>query len=710
MIHLIAGRTRCVGVVVVGGLAAAAANAQDTWVRQAPLPTNRNLTGAYFVTPDHGFVSGLNQHLLETTDGGGTWTLRHGGEYGADPYYNVYFSDETRGFVIGNNNMALRSVDGGVTWTAMDGVPSGSWSHIDFLSALEGFIGANGAVAHTSDAGETWDVRSGYPNCPVIYGMDFKDVTVGLAAGYQIPSDQYGVFRTADGGRTWSRTLSGICNDAIFVGGDRALAIGGSGYRIYESSDAGQTWAALSPPFGGDGPVDLDAFDENVILGVSGGGDLWRSANGGASWTKTFEGLGALPAKWSVRTFPSGHAWAAGDLGLLLKSTDRGETWRVITSGVAMELEDIEMFSDHYGLSAHYNGYLCRTTDGGRRWEVQKLEVTGQQFGRDEGLSAVHILDANFAAAAGPGGVVFKSLNAGVTWESIGYPNLSEYFEIADVAFPTPMDGWVVGIDYGSYTRNVFETHNGGTTWEESPIAAESFYSAVEFMDPLQGWAQSLGNEHFRTIDGGHSWRMSTLPNNAFGNPTIEDMDYVDSNTGWACGWWGYMAKTTNSGQSWQIQSVGADIRVVLDVVGVSPTEAWAVAVTESPDLEPVILHTITGGSSWSRQYVGNFPEVLSEVSASPAGNVWVGGFDGVILGQQPAARRGLRRDHQVQRSLPQRQAHRQSGLLPAGGHGVDPHAQRRRREDPDDQRSWQGEGPMGRTDGRTEGGDPRVL
>ena len=82
--------------VAAVGLAACGVSAQ-TWQTQTPLPTNRDLNGAAFTSPDHGFIIGQNRALFETCDGGQTWTERSLADYGADPYYDIRFFDAHRG-------------------------------------------------------------------------------------------------------------------------------------------------------------------------------------------------------------------------------------------------------------------------------------------------------------------------------------------------------------------------------------------------------------------------------------------------------------------------------------------------------------------------------------------------------------------------------------------------------------------------------------
>ena len=62
-----------------------------------------------------------------------------------------------------------------------------------------------------------------------------------------------------------------------------------------------------------------------------------------------------------------------------------------------------------------------------------------------------------------------------------------------------------------------------------------------------------------------------TLPNQGF-SPTISKMDFVDQNVGWAVGWFGYAARTTDGGRTWQLQNIATQNDQILgpqDVDGV---------------------------------------------------------------------------------------------------------------------------------------------
>ena len=65
----------------------------------------------------------------------------------------------------------------------------------------------------------------GYPDCPIMYGMDFRDQRTALVAGNHLQLGN-GIFKSTDGGQTWRKTFSGFANDVAWVAGDVAVAAG----------------------------------------------------------------------------------------------------------------------------------------------------------------------------------------------------------------------------------------------------------------------------------------------------------------------------------------------------------------------------------------------------------------------------------------------------------------------------------------------------
>ena len=603
---------------------------QNQWTRQSPLPAARNLWGVAWATPTHGFASGESETLVETSDGGATWHKVNLGISPSDPFYNVYCRDADNCFVIGNGTGNgpdhWRTTNGGVTWQQITNFPNGgSWRQIDFVSASVGFMGSNGATARTTDSGATWTLMSGFPDCPVIYGMDFRDAQVGLAGGERVSGNDPGpgIFKTTDAGVTWVRKFSQSANDVLWLNGTTAIAT--IGVSIYRSTNAGETWSEISSQIS-TGFLKMTLLPNGTIVGVSGAGDAWRSADGGFNWTQTLVGLGALPASWNVSFFDNQLGAIVGQSGFIFKTTDGGLTWAMLNNGIGgVEFRDLEMFDENAGLAVGDDGYFLRTSNGGTRWETGRLQVTGVVVGRNENLQAVSIVDANFAVAAGFDGVVYKTSDRGMTWQSIGYPNLPGEYFISDAKFVSRNVGYVVGSRPG-IPEGLFRTTDGGGTW--TPIFPNGGYS-IDFTDANHGWVVGVSGLGYRTTDAGATWEQMILPNQGF-TPTILKIDFINDNVGWAVGWDGYAAHTIDGGRNWQLQNIASMQHVIIGLHALSPTEVFAVGASSSGGAGS-FYHTTDAGATWNYSPLPS-QYSLSSIFASPSRILWTSGYDGTVL------------------------------------------------------------------------------
>ena len=66
---MMAAGTACLACVLTTG----GASAQETWTRQSPYPADVELHDVHFITEDYGWISGEDDLLMFTTDGGTTW-------------------------------------------------------------------------------------------------------------------------------------------------------------------------------------------------------------------------------------------------------------------------------------------------------------------------------------------------------------------------------------------------------------------------------------------------------------------------------------------------------------------------------------------------------------------------------------------------------------------------------------------------------------
>ena len=248
-----------------------------------------------------------------------------------DPY--VYYAGAASGGV-------WKTTDGGVHWTAMsDSLPVSSIgalavapsdANVVYAGTGEPFIRSNISLGwglwRSTDAGKHW-VRAGLENTGrisriVVDPRDPDRVYVAALGRAYGPQPERGIFRTTDGGKTWTRVLfvndsTGAsdlvmdpANPRVLYAGMWQIEIhtwgrksGGRGSGIWTSRDGGDTWTRLTGhglperPVGKIGLATSAAMPSRVYAMIetgdavplpngdsTSGGRLFRSDDAGATW------------------------------------------------------------------------------------------------------------------------------------------------------------------------------------------------------------------------------------------------------------------------------------------------------------------------------------------------------------------------------------------------------------------------------------------
>ena len=88
-------------------------------------------------------------------------------------------------------------------------------------------------------------------------------------------------------------------------------------------------------------------------------------------------------------------------------------------------------------------------------------------------------------------------------------------------------------------------------------------------------------------------------------NVTLRFMSFVDSLTGWAAGEAGTIIRTTDGGESWEIQNSTVQT-FIMDIFFIDENNGWALTLKDEFPFTSVILKTTNGGEEWTAE---NFPD-----------------------------------------------------------------------------------------------------
>lgn len=272
-----------------------------------------------------------------------------------------------------------KTIDGGTTWNPVTdgqihsssvGAVATSESNPDVVyigmgeACLRGNIMQGDGVYKSADAGKKWE-HVGLADTQVIARIRIDptnpDVVYVAAFGHPAgPSDERGVFRTTDGGKTWRKVLfrdnhTGAIDLALDRNNPKVLyaalwdayrvswqmSSGGPGSGLFKSTDGGDTWTEITRnkglPDGVDGRIGvaISGADSNRVYAIveNENGGVFSSDDAGTTWTRVSD-----DRRLRQRAFYYTHIFAdpkARDTMYVLntgfyKSTDGGKTYRTI--------------------------------------------------------------------------------------------------------------------------------------------------------------------------------------------------------------------------------------------------------------------------------------------------------------------------------------------------------------------------------------------
>lgn len=274
-------------------------------------------------------------------------------------FSQVYFVSPEVGWVSGDHGTILRTTNGGKSWEAqLGGDPADKSEKIDLLHFLDerrGWAIQGLKTLHTRD-GESWEEIGSAPY--TVEAMAFTTPRTGFLTGGATIYDRgpTTMYRTTDGGRSWKPQWT--CAAKVAMGGlTKNLACEISQLQ-FPTPQVGYGAARAK------------------CLGTCGPPLLVKTTDGGESW-QVLTGPGVIEEDQVTGIFftdeNTGFARLASKK--LHMTTDGGRTWRGI---VASPGADIQFADPSVGWGVEL-GYvelkLSFTTDGGKRWSSREVRL-----------------------------------------------------------------------------------------------------------------------------------------------------------------------------------------------------------------------------------------------------------------------------------------------------------------------------------------------
>ncbi|WP_017712410.1 photosynthesis system II assembly factor Ycf48 [Prochlorothrix hollandica] len=301
--------------------------------QQVILPTEQTVLDLAFTgDPNRGWMVGANSTLLETTDGGDSWSQRDL-PLDSDRYRLSSISfDDQEGWIVGQPSLLLHTDDGGSTWSEiyLSAQLPGSPLMITALADNSAELVTDlGAIYRTTDGGSNWKGL-------VQYG---SDTIINLARsddGRYLAVAERGSFFSAytPGDDTWvphNRNSSRRLQNMGFGSDGRFWILGrGGGVQFSEASNSEASnseasdydnWAEYisAEKRNNWGLLDLGYRTPNELWATGGGGTLIVSLDDGDTWLKD-EAVDNIPSNfYRVLFLNPTKGFVLGQRGIILK-------------------------------------------------------------------------------------------------------------------------------------------------------------------------------------------------------------------------------------------------------------------------------------------------------------------------------------------------------------------------------------------------------
>ena len=403
----------------------------------------------------------------------------------------------------------FRTTDAAASWQAVSGIDSPSFVAIDPKTPSTIYGATPQGIVKSTDGGEHWNPANG----------NLTDSCFMLAIDPITPATVYGlsygkIFKTTNGGETWKQ-IHAPPSDATSLYSTGSLAIdpiapstiyaSANNGEIIKSTDGGEDWVTIKPgiPLSifstSTLPLVIDPRNPSILYAGSfgaagtskapgvppldfGTGSISKSTDGGQTWVTVRTGIPSAALVVSLAVDPASpstiYAGYAGSGGVL-KSNDQGQSWTVInTAGInsAIVAVDFRTPSTLYAAYSDFSwtGSISKSTDGGSSWQPS-----------NEGLAyydlhtlAIDPVSPTTVYTGGAAGV-FKSDNSGGNWTNLAVFHVSSgyigegpasvrslliNFKSSNILYVETLRANGCAVD----DTTVFKSWDDGATWSDS--------------------------------------------------------------------------------------------------------------------------------------------------------------------------------------------------------------------------------------------------
>jgi len=277
-----------------------------------------------------------------------------------------------------------------------------------------------------------------------------------------------------------------------------------------------------------------------VLFSTSVSAQSWETLNSGTDYI-LFDMC--IPPGQSDVIYAAGMQYTWDAEGVIIKSTDGGDSWQQIVSGSNTPgFEAICFTSTEVGYVGGWDGYFAKTVDGGETWNEMNAGLDNYFF------MDIDFFDADNGAALSNlnsgGSGIYTTTDAGENW------TLSQGFEfsVQDVCYADETTLYAVGSNEG-----ISKSEDGGLNWNQIYSGTnDRFFMGVDFNNQF-GVIGGEDGKILSTTNGGQNW-----DNYSTGYHNFQGVHVFNADSAYIGGTDEDVYKSSDSGANWESEDNGS--------------------------------------------------------------------------------------------------------------------------------------------------------
>lgn len=455
-------------------------------------------------------------------------------------------------------------------------------------------------IFKSTDGGATWSITGlNWVRSDLRYTRKLVKNPTG---GRILVATSIGIFYTDNAGTSWTQANTGVFYDLEQMPGSTgtfyATAVNGTTAQVFRSTDNGVTWAQVhSLGSSNRAELTISAANSNYVGVVysksadSGFNGFYSSVNGGTSWT--------LKA-----STPNLLGWNAtgNDAG--------GQGWY-----------DLTVVTDPTNANTIYLGGVntWKSTNGGTSWTINTMWTSSGSVPVVHADKHALEFQNNTTLFQGNDGGIYRTTNGGTSW--VDLTNTMAISQLYRLGVSQTNNAIIGGLqDNGTKMRSATGT------WTDE-IGGDGMDCAINPTNAAYMYGELYYGDIYRSTNSGSTW-ASIKPNTTEQGGWVTPFALAPSTP--ATMYIGYKSiyKSTNSGTKWTRMGVNSATGPSVRSIAVAPNSANTVYYAFDADLSTgnMLRKTTNGGTSWTTL---TNPTTAGRVNAfaidnTNANNVWV--------------------------------------------------------------------------------------